>query len=75
MAFAVVKNAGVNWQHYYMEDPKLGKVHPSHSAHDTFTGQNLNIQESYGGREAAQIDCDRMNKENPVGDYAVCEIA
>lgn len=74
MAFIIVKNAGATWQYYFMEDPKIGKVHESYSAHHTFTGMNLLIQPSYTEKEAADFDCDRMNVHNPSGDYAVCEL-
>ena len=74
MVYIIVKNAGNSWNYYFLEDPKEGSVHPSYSSHDSYTGVNLDIKPSYEDFDEAQRDCERMNKENPVGDYAVCKL-
>lgn len=74
MQYIIVKHGGSSWNHYFMEDPKEGTVHPSYSTHDSHTGMDLAIKPSYEDFDEAQQDCERMNKENPVGDYAVCKL-
>lgn len=72
MAYIIVKNAGSSWPYYFIEDPKMGAVHASYSAHDSYTGRTLNIKPSYEDYQEAIRDCEKMNKANPVGDYEVC---
>ena len=74
MSYIIVKNAGSAWQHYFMEDPKQGKVHITYSASDTHTGMVLGIKEKYDDKAEAEIDCKRLNEANPCGDYAVCDL-
>lgn len=72
MAFIIVKNAGVTWPYYFIEDPKKGNIHPSYSCHETYTGKELNIKPYYENYEEAKKDCDNLNKHNPSGDYDIC---
>lgn len=74
MAFIIVKHAGSSWEYYFKDDPKEGKVHSSHSAHLTFSGQCAGIKEKYEDKKEAEKDCNKMNINNPIGDYGVCEL-
>lgn len=73
--YIIVKNAGSHWAAYYEDDPKKGSVHQSHSAHFTYTGRKLGIKPNYTDKRLAELDCERLIQENPIGDYAVCSLA
>lgn len=72
MTYIIVKNAGPSWPHYFLEDPKMDAVHPSYSTHGSFTAMTLDIKSEYEDYDEAVIDCEKMNKANPIGDYAIC---
>ena len=72
--YVVVKHADdVYWEHYFLDDPKLG-VHKMRSAHFTPTGLSLGLKHSYASPEEAEIDCKKINADNPCGGYAVCPV-
>lgn len=72
--YTIVKYAGKIYRpNYFKDDPTEG-VHISHSCYDSYVGRRLNIQETYESKELANMDCEKLNKENPSGDYAVCPV-
>ena len=72
--FGIVKYAADGcWEFMFTTDPKKEKVHPSHSAHDTYTGKAVDIQESYSSREEAFPDLIKMRQVNPCVGYDICE--
>ena len=72
--FGIVKYAADGyWKFMFTTDPKLGKIHPSYSAHDTFTGKTVEIKESYPSRSACLEDLKKMNNLNPCVGYDICE--
>lgn len=74
MAFGIVKYAADGyWEHKWNEDPKVGKVHPSHSIQDTYVGYELGIKKDYPTREDAEKDLARAINANPSVGYAICE--
>jgi len=44
------------------------------SAHFTPTGLSLGLKHSYASPEEAEIDCKKINADNPCGGYAVCPV-
>ena len=73
MKYTIVKYARSKWKHYYVDDPKRG-VLSCHSAHDTPTGMDVAIKQTYFDFYAAARDCAIMNNSNSMGDYAVCPV-
>lgn len=71
--FTIVKYAGDTWDYHWQGDPKKG-VDISCSAHKTYTGRQVGIEESYHNKVEAEIACTKMNEYNPSGDYAVCPV-
>lgn len=75
--FVIVKNAAPN-------DPaestaRTGKFRYAvlgDSAASSYTGKFLGIKEVYADTELplAEKDCERMNRANPCGKYAVCKV-
>ena len=61
------------WPMHYDKDPTKG-VDKSHSAHDSYSGKEVNIFPDYVDKELAQIHCDVINNNNPSGGYAVCPL-
>jgi hypothetical protein len=75
MNYIIVKNAHPFVQAmFWDEDPQNG-IDISWSAVDTYTGQQVGIQKSYATKGGAEIDCQKMQKYNPCGYYAVCPVA
>jgi hypothetical protein len=72
--YVVVKHAGVNWKNKWEEDPKLTRVHHSHTAAFTFTGKSCGCEYSYKDLAAAEAMAVKLNQSNPCGDYAVCRL-
>lgn len=75
MNFIIAKHAQSSVQHLYWESNPQEGLDKSYSAADTYTGQVLNIKSSYVTRAEAEKDCERMQQENPSGNYAVCPVA
>lgn len=74
MAFGIVKYAADGyWEHNWDEDPKIGKVHPTHSIAGTFVGKELGIKKDYPTRADAEKDLARASATNPTVGYAICE--
>jgi predicted nucleic-acid-binding Zn-ribbon protein len=70
--YIIVKHAGKHWSSFFEEDPKKFLVDISFSAYYSYTGKKCGIKEFYTDKKHAEIDCWKMNAENPFGDYAVC---
>ncbi|EKD89696.1 MAG: hypothetical protein ACD_33C00005G0011 [uncultured bacterium] len=62
------------YESFYISDPKLG-VNIGKSAYYTFTGKGSGIKLLYNDIEEANKDCDKLNKVNMTGHYAVCIVA
>lgn len=75
--FVIVKNAAPNdpaesttrtgnFRHATLED----------SVASTYIGKFMHIKETYADTELplAEKDCERMNRANPCGRYAVCKV-
>lgn len=61
-----------SWMNVYASDPKTTGLTISFSACYTRLGKDLSILSHYPDEKSAEIDCERLNKANPGGAYAVC---
>lgn len=73
--YIIVKHAGDHWRFYFSEDPKLGGLDVSWSAHDTYTGHITDMKPYYTDKDQADHQCQLANVANPVGSYGVCRVA
>ncbi len=73
--YTVVKFASeIYWKHFFNTDPRLTGVKKEDSSHDTYTGKQLKLKDTYTSLSEAQLDADKANQSNPCGYYAVCHI-
>lgn len=72
--YVIVKHAAKHASHVYFEENPRKGVDISFSAHETSSGEKLNIQPFYTEKETAEADCKKINEYNPSGEYAVCPV-
>jgi len=74
MTWVIVKYAAApHWKEYWVDNPAKG-VLLENSCHSTYSGRVSQIQPVYEDKKAAQIDCLKINSENPCGYYEVCPV-
>ena len=72
--YTIVKYAGrVSWEFHFVTNPKFG-VSKDQSAHSSFSGKAAGLKESYPTFDSALNDLNRINTDNPSGDYAICPL-
>lgn len=70
----IVKNATKStWPFNFPKDP-VGGVTADYSEHTTDKGKEAGIAPSYTSVDAAILDCEKINKLDPAGKYAVCPL-
>ncbi len=73
--YTIVKYAqDPHWTFHFDIDPKKVGVKESFSAHDSYTGTQINLKARYEDKDLAELACKEANEANPSGGYAVCKI-
>lgn len=62
------------WSFYYEENPIETGLPLAHNCSTTFAGRELSIKQYYENHSEAIKDCNRINKINPCGGYAVIPV-
>lgn len=72
--YVVVKDAGDDWQKYWVNDPKETGVPRLESAAHTFTGTVAMCEESYDDIDAAEAMAAKLRTLQPTRSYALCPL-